>query len=131
MPQADEPTSSEAADAAVADLERQAAVAEVNAEIRAFGDRVFPFDAFDTRFWCECGDELCHEPVLLSLRRFDELRRVGDPLLAEGHPIERARELRQQARELRADAEALRAEAMHQLRRACRLGGRDLGGGWT
>jgi hypothetical protein len=96
-------------DAAVADLERQAAVAQANAEIRALGDRVFPFDIVDTRFWCECGDESCHEPVLMSLRRFDELKELGDPVLADGHPDERSRSLRRHAREL----------------------GGDLGGGWS
>jgi len=65
---------------------RQATVERLNAEIRALGHRFLPFDAFDWGFWCECGDGSCHEHVMLPLRRFDELRRLGDPLLAEGHP---------------------------------------------
>jgi hypothetical protein len=115
----------------VGDHVRQATVARLNAEIRALGHRFLPFDAFDWGFWCECGDELCHEHVMLPLCRFDELRRLGDPLLAEGHPIDRARSLRRQARELREEAAALRAEARLQARRAGRLGGRDDGGSWT
>jgi hypothetical protein len=118
-------------DDSVRDHVRQATVTQLNAEIRALGHRFLPFDSFDWGFWCECGAESCHEHVMLPLLRFDELRRLGDPLLAEGHPVERARELRRQARELREESTALKAQATHQSRRARRLGGRDVGGSWT
>jgi hypothetical protein len=122
---------SASSDGAVGDHVRQATVTRLNAEIRALGHRFLPFDGFDWGFWCECGDESCHEHVMLPLRRFDELRRLGDPLLADGHPVERARTLRQQARQLREESAALRAQAKQQARRARRLGDRDVGGSWT
>lgn len=115
----------------VGDHVRQATVERLNGEIRALGHRFLPFDAFDWGFRCECGDASCREHVMLALRRFDELRRAGDPLLADGHPVERARGLRQQARGLREESAALRAQAEQRGRRARRLGGRGVGGSWT
>jgi len=74
----------------------KAANDDVRRVAEGFGDN--PEDRYD--FWCECG---CRGRLTTTLRRFDALRRDGQPLLLERHTQrQRAkRALRQQARALR------------------------------
>jgi hypothetical protein len=65
-------------------------------------------------FVCECGQDECHEQVLLSVEEFAALRSAGNSVLAPGHvPSQLAR-----AEVLIANAEALRRQAQHQVKRA-------------
>jgi hypothetical protein len=93
----------------------------VNDEIRLLGERVDRSSVGTWRFWCECGDEHCTECLDRTLRAYDELRRLGLPLVADGHEIPRARAARAAAEALRADARGLRNQAQHQLRRSRRI----------
>jgi hypothetical protein len=53
-----------------------------NDEIRRVAERFHatPKETYD--FWCECG---CRYHVRATIRRFDSLRRLGQPLLLPGH----------------------------------------------
>jgi hypothetical protein len=65
-------------------------------------------------FMCECGEESCHESVLLPLADFVALRDRGEAVLAPGHRVSPVAH----ARRLRSATQALRAQAEHQVRRA-------------
>lgn len=65
---------------------RRQLMEKVNAEVRALARRVDQSGDWRWPFVCECGDEPCDEPVLLSLQLYDDLRREGVTLLADGHP---------------------------------------------
>jgi hypothetical protein len=92
----------------------------VNTTIREFAARSDPDDREAWEFMCECGRPDCTEHVSLRLRAYDNLREHGRPILADGHPVARARQARQEARATQADAAALRAQARHQAGRARR-----------
>ena len=65
-------------------------------------------------FFCECGQDDCHEHVSLTVDAYAALHDSGRPVLANGHePSQAAR-----SRQLRGDTEALTRQAEHQLRRA-------------
>ena len=64
-------------------------------------------------FICECGHDLCHEQIFLTLDAFIAIRDRGDVVLAEGHRLSQV----DRARRLREDAEGLRAQAKHQVAR--------------
>lgn len=65
-------------------------------------------------FFCECGNEGCHERVFLRLDDFIALHDQGEPVLAEGHQPSQV----ERARRLRSEAEALAGQAGHQVKRA-------------
>jgi two-component system, NarL family, invasion response regulator UvrY len=67
---------------------------------------------------CECDEPSCEEAVTLTTVALEALRRAHEPVLAPGHPIDRAREARRRASTARDDAQALRAQAAHARRRA-------------
>lgn len=100
-------------------MQQEQVMVVVNAEIRAFADRFSPAHE-EWEFICECGCSDCAEHVPLGLTAYDHLRQTGQPVLAEGHPLARARRARDDARAAQQDAAALRAQARHQLRRAKR-----------
>lgn len=67
---------------------------------------------------CECGEPSCKEAVTLTTVALEALRRTYEPVLAPGHPLDRARAARRHAEAARDDAQALRAQAAHARRRA-------------
>ena len=63
---------------------RSAALAEVNQGILEVAcDSRFEEQAWD--FFCECGEEECHEYVLLAVDAYVRLHDSGGAVLAEGH----------------------------------------------
>jgi len=65
-------------------------------------------------FFCECGQETCHEHVFLTLDAYIALRDGGGAALAQGHHLSQV----ERSRRLREDAEGLRAQSKHQVHRA-------------
>src|SRR5437764_3072809 len=68
-------------------------------------------------FFCECGHDLCHEHVFLTLDAYAALRDGGGAALAEGHHLSQV----DRARRLLEDAEGLRAQSKHQVHRAKKI----------
>lgn len=71
-------------------LVRRRLMQNVNAEVRALARRVDQSGDWQWPFVCECGDASCEEPVLMTLRFYDDLKRDEHTLLAEGHPTGRS-----------------------------------------
>ncbi len=67
-------------------LARRRLLENVNAEVRALAHRVDHFGEWRWPFLCECGEEACDQPVLVTLQRYDDLKRTEATLLADGHP---------------------------------------------
>lgn len=65
-------------------------------------------------FFCECGQDDCHEHVSLTVDVYAALHDSGRAVLADGHELTQA----ELSRRLRGDAEALTRQAEHQVRRA-------------
>lgn len=65
-------------------------------------------------FFCECGQEGCHQYVALTLDAHSTLHDHGQPILADGHQLSQI----ERARRLRSDAQAVTAQASHQVKRA-------------
>jgi len=96
-------------------------MAAVNEEIRILAHDLGGRPEWDWPFVCECGDETCEEPVLCSLGTYDELKSHHEVVLARGHALTRAREVRAEAHALRDASVAVRAQAEQQLRRTHNL----------
>ena len=94
---------------------RSSALTEVNRNI-LLHVRDVDYGELEWEFFCECGHDLCHEQVFLTLDAFIAIRDRGDAVLAEGHRLSQV----DRARRLREDAEGLRARR-HSDRR-CRPG---------
>ena len=92
---------------------RSSALTEVNRNILLHVHDV-DYGELEWEFFCECGHDLCHEQVFLTLDAFIAIRDRGDAVLAEGHRLSQV----DRARRLREDAEGLRAQAKHQVARA-------------
>lgn len=92
---------------------RSSALSEVNRNI-LLHLRDADGGELEWEFFCECGQESCHEHVFLTLDAYVALHDSGGSVLAEGHRLSQA----ERARRLREDAEALRAQAAHQVQRA-------------
>jgi hypothetical protein len=67
-------------------LARRRLLQNVNAEVRALARRVDQVGEWRWPFVCECGEEECDEPVLVTLQLYDDLRHDELTLLADGHP---------------------------------------------
>lgn len=92
---------------------KTATVAEVNRKVFEFA-RHSPSEQAVWEFFCECGQEDCHEYVLLTLDAYSSVHDNGGAVLAEGHRLSQI----ERARRLREDAEALKRQAQHQVKRA-------------
>jgi hypothetical protein len=64
-------------------------LAEVNAHISAYAAEANLRDQA-WEFICECGAQYCDERVSLPLSEYEQLRRSGAPVLAEGHTLNRS-----------------------------------------
>jgi hypothetical protein len=80
--------------------------------------------ASDWLFRCECGEPTCGRRLELSLGEFDDARRSGQPLVAPGHAVTRARALRADAVGLTEEAAALAAQAEQLMRHGEAVGAR-------
>jgi hypothetical protein len=94
---------------------KSATLWEVNRGIREVG-RDSIDEEQEWEFFCECGQEDCHEYVSLTVDAYSALHDSGGVVLAPDHrpsQFERAKRLRE-------EAEALTRQAAHQVRRALR-----------
>lgn len=89
-----------------------------NERVRALARTVGEGRDEEWEFFCECGDSDCSEMVRLRTDAFDRLCSSRDGrILADGHPLARARAARELARDLHESARALRAQAEHAVGR--------------
>jgi len=102
-----------------ADVELPDLLAEVNARISEYAASA-DVGGVTWEFVCECGAVECQERISLTLVAFEELRRAGLPILAEGHELSRRQLARRRSQTLIDEATALNAEARQQLRRSRR-----------
>lgn len=92
-----------------------------NERVRALARTVGEGREEEWEFFCECGDSDCSEMVRLRTDAFDRLSGSRDGrVLADGHPLSRARAARELARDLHESARALRAQAEHAVERGRR-----------
>jgi hypothetical protein len=92
---------------------KTATLTEVNRNVFDFARRS-PSGQSEWDFFCECGQEDCHEYVFMTLDAYVSLHDGGEPVLADGHHLSQV----ERARRLRADADALQRQAKHQVGRA-------------